>query len=75
MAMLELRGQMTFSIWGPLCSSSLCLCNKLPPNNLLLSFMVLDFPWAQLGGSSSPVPHPPWTQQCCLLAGGMHGPS
>ena len=31
--------------------------------------------WAQLGGSSSPVPHPPWTQQCCLLAGAMHGPS
>ena len=43
MAMLELRGQMTFSIWGPLCSSSLGLCNKLPPNNLLLSFVVL---WA-----------------------------
>ena len=41
MAMLELHGQMTFSIWGPFFSSSLCLCNKLPPNNLLLSFVVL----------------------------------
>ena len=51
MAMLELHGQMTFSIRGPFFSSSLCLCNKLPPNNLLLSFVILWVDQVQISPS------------------------